>query len=110
MRKHKYNAVKPEAFGITFDSKAEAKRYGELRLLLMAGEIIELETQPRFPCNVNGLLVCTYVADFKYREQKTRELIIEDVKSPHTAKLPVYRVKKKLVEAVYGLTITEVTK
>tara|TARA_R110000824_G_scaffold132271_12_gene294698 strand:+ start:252 stop:575 length:324 start_codon:yes stop_codon:yes gene_type:complete len=107
MRKSKYNAVKTEVDGIVFASKAEAKRYGELRLLLMADEIRQLEMQPKFPCHVNGALICTYVADFKYRDQRTGERIIEDVKGMKT---PVYNLKKKLVEAVYGIEITEVTK
>tara|TARA_R110000787_G_scaffold160652_4_gene274237 strand:+ start:992 stop:1336 length:345 start_codon:yes stop_codon:yes gene_type:complete len=106
-RKSKYNAVKTEVDGIVFDSKAEAKRYGELRLLLMADEIRQIELQPKFPCHVNGDLICTYVADFKYRDQRTGERVIEDVKGMKT---PVYKLKKKLVEALYALEIVEITK
>tara|TARA_R110002110_G_scaffold22933_3_gene88234 strand:- start:3453 stop:3800 length:348 start_codon:yes stop_codon:yes gene_type:complete len=109
-RKSKYLNVKTEVDGHTFDSKKEAKRYGELMLMQKAGVIQHLKLQPPFSCTVNGKLVCTYKADFSYEERKRDgrvEHIIEDVKSPITRKHPVYRIKKKLVEALYGITITE---
>jgi hypothetical protein len=39
----KYHAIPTEIDGIRFDSKAEARRYGELMLLEMGGVIRELE-------------------------------------------------------------------
>lgn len=106
MKRHKYNAVKTVVDGITFASKAEARRYSELKLLEKAGEIAVLQLQPRFDCVVNGKKVCTYIADFKYATADG--FTIEDVKSPATAKIRAYRIKKKLVEALYDITITEV--
>ena len=44
----KYRAVPTVIDGIRFASKAEARRYGELRLLEQAGEIRDLVRQPRF--------------------------------------------------------------
>ena len=102
-RKHKYNAVKTVVDGITFPSKAEARRYSELKLLERGGVIQDIELQPQFICTVNGKLVCKYVADFQYA--KGNNEIVEDVKG---VKTPVYRLKKKLVEALYGITITEI--
>lgn|ERR1700734_2196951 len=104
-KRSKYGAVKTECDGVTFDSKKEAKRYNELKLLLLAGEIEHLQRQPAFPITVNGVKVGTYKADFSYMEKG--ELVIEDVKSEPT-KTAVYRLKKKLVEAMYGVRITEV--
>ena len=100
----KYGAVKTQVDGITFSSKAEARRYGELQLLVRAGLIADLKLQPKFDLTVNGVKVCAYVADF----QSTRKgvLIIEDVKSPAT-KTRVYAIKKKLMQAIHGLHITE---
>lgn len=46
---HKFNAVKTVIDGHTFASKAEAARYAELKLLRRAGEIFELELQPKYP-------------------------------------------------------------
>jgi hypothetical protein len=56
---------------------------------------------------MNGKQVAYYKADFRYWDFKEKRTVIEDVKSPATAKNPVYRLKKKLVEAQYGITITE---
>jgi hypothetical protein len=103
--KHKYRAVRTVcSAGHSHPSKAEAKRCGELRLLEQLGEIARLEQQPRFPCKINGTLICTYVADFAYFDNERR--VIEDVKGQPT---PVYKLKKKLVEALFpGTVIVEV--
>lgn len=102
---HKYRAVATEVDGIRFDSKKEAFRYGQLKLLEQAGLIAHLEVHPRYPLTVNGLKVGTYVADFRYAKTDTGELIVEDVKGVRT---PVYRLKKKLVRAIFGFEIREV--
>lgn len=101
----KYRAVKTEIDGIVFDSKGEARRYAELKLLEKAGQIAGLEVQPLFPCIVNGKRVCVYRADFVYFENNTR--VVEDFKGFRT---PTYRLKKKLAEACHpGLQIREVS-
>lgn len=103
--KNKYRAIKTEVDGITFDSKREAARYMELVLLERAGEISRLELQPKYDCVVNGKKICTYKADFRYFDANGS--VVEDVKGMKT---PVYRLKKKLVEALYpGVTIQEVS-
>lgn len=105
MRKNKYNAAKTTIDGIEFASKREAKRYSDLKLLQRAGEISNLELQPSFPITINGQKVCTYKADFQY--MTPNGMIVEDVKG---FKTPAYRLKKKLVEAVYqGVKITEIS-
>lgn len=103
----KYRARKTEVDGIIFDSAAEARRYGELKLLERAGQISMLTLQPSFDCVVNGTLICKYRADFEYMDHNGERLTVEDVKSPITAKNPVYRIKKKLVEALYQIQIRE---
>jgi hypothetical protein len=55
---------------------------------------------------VNGVTVCTYVGDFRYRDAHTDRLVVEDVKGIAT---PVYRLKRKLMQAVWGIEIQEVT-
>src|SRR5690606_369436 len=49
----KYRNVRTTVDGITFDSKREAERYGELKTMEAAGVISDLELQPRFPLTVN---------------------------------------------------------
>ena len=48
MSKSKYRNRKVSVDGITFDSRKEAQRYRELKLLLLAGEIIGLQMQVPF--------------------------------------------------------------
>ena len=104
MNKNKYRAVKTEVDGIVFDSKREAARYMQLMLLERAGKISHLELQPVYDCIVNGKKICSYKADFRYFTKTGN--IVEDVKG---VKTPIYRLKKKLVEALYaGVTILEV--
>ena len=103
-KKNKYGAVKTKVDGILFDSKAEASRYMVLVLLERQGEIQRLELQPKFDCIVNSKKICSYRADFRYFTN--RGVVVEDVKGMKT---PVYRIKKKLVEALYpGVKIQEV--
>lgn len=101
----KYRNKKTVIDGITFDSIREAKRYQELLLLERTGVILNLRRQVRFPLSVNGQLICTYVADFCYVENGHD--VTEDVKSPMTRKLPVFRIKSKLLRALYGIAIRE---
>lgn len=92
--------------GVRFDSRKELKRWNELRLLEAAGVIADLRRQVDYQINVNGVKVCSYVADFAYVEAGRD--VIEDVKSPITRRNPVYRLKRKLLAAACGLEIREV--
>lgn len=105
-RKPKYGNKKTVVDGIEFDSKKEAKRYGELKLLLKAGNIGLLQWQVDYELVVNGKIVAKYRADFVYIENG--QTVVEDVKSEATRKLPVYRLKKKLMKEIYSIEIREV--
>ena len=102
---NKYHAVKTEVDGFVFDSKREARRYRELKLLESAGEIGNLALQPKFDLSVNGEKICSYYADFEYCDLRTGKTVVEDAKGVRTHE---YRIKKKLVRAIYGVTIVEV--
>src|SRR5260221_702540 len=101
----KYHAQPVTIDGIRFASRAEAKRYGELKLLERADAIWKLEVQPSFPIAIDGKKICTYRADFSYYDSEGRT--VEDVKSKPT-RTPVYRLKAKLVKALYGFDIREI--
>jgi hypothetical protein len=115
LRANKYHAQVCTVDGIRFDSRKEARRYERLKILAAAGEIIRLELQPEFPIIVlelwrdDGRLVpCgRFRADFRYVETRTGEVVIEDTKSRPT-KTEAYRLRKRLVEAIHGVTIREV--
>lgn len=101
----KYGNKKTVVDGVTFSSKREAARYGVLKLLERNGEIRALELQPPYRLEVNGTLVCKYVADFRYVDLRTGETVVEDAKGFKTRE---YNLKKKLVKAVHGIEIREV--
>jgi hypothetical protein len=92
--------------GIVFHSKKECDRYAELKLLQAARIIRGLELQKEYPLIVNDMTIGTYVADFVYWHNEEQQVIVEDVKSPGT-QTPVYRLKAKLVSALYGIRILE---
>lgn len=125
----KYNASKCVVDGIKFDSKHEAERYLELKILERGGVISDLRLQVEFeliPAQyepdaialtktgkekiVKGKCIerkCSYLADFVYLDNETGKTIVEDAKSPIT-RTPEYRIKKKLMLYRYGIRIKEV--
>lgn len=99
----KYKAIRTEVDGIMFASKKEARRYQDLKLLHKAGLISQLKLQPVYPFILNEKVIFKYIADFEYIQGKN--VVVEDVKGMKT---PMYRLKKKLIEAMYPFEISEV--
>lgn len=101
---NKYHNKKITIDGITFDSKKEGNRYLELKLLLRANEIKDLELQPRFELqpsfkkNNKTYRKIEYVADFKYFDNRLNKIVVEDTKGYRTKE---YILKKKLFEYQY---------
>lgn len=110
---------------IRFDSKREASRYDELRLLLAAGKIRNLQLQPEYTLQEafttpegERVKALRYRADFSYEKWGTepvpeisqgtfREVwlpVIEDVKGVRTK---VSLMKRKLMQEK-GYTIQEI--
>jgi hypothetical protein len=102
--KRKYHNVPCLFEGIMFDSGKEAERYRTLKLHELVGAITDLKRQVKFEFVINGVKVTTFTADFTYREP---DYVVEDVKSEITRREPRYRIKKKLMLAVHGITIRE---
>lgn len=105
-KRNKYNVAPVEhrtVDGKIFDSLAEAKRYCQLKLLQKGGFIRQLELQPEFRFEIDGKLMFKYLADFRYFEGSQR--VVEDCKGVRT---PVYRIKKKIIEATHHVKIVEV--
>lgn len=103
----KYRAIPTEtADGQKFRSKLEATFYNRVKLLKQQGEIVEFSREVPFELVVNGFHVCTYVCDFvlKWKDGTVQHI---DCKSQPTI-TPVYRLKKKLMEAVYGIILKEI--
>ena len=111
--RYKYGNKKTMLDGILFDSKREAQRYAELKLMERAREIYDLQLQVPFVLipvqkDEKGKVIereLKYIADFTYRDIKTGRLIVEDAKG---VKTEVYKIKKKLMLYRLGLRIKEV--
>jgi hypothetical protein len=114
----KYGNKRTVIDNIAFASRAEARRYVELRLREQAGEIRGLEVHPTFPlCTLDARgasrPVARYVADFAYYENgpghpSTDRYVVEDVKSPATSRLSMFRLKKRWMKLQYGIDIVEI--
>jgi hypothetical protein len=126
----KYGNRKVVVDGIEFDSRKEATRYWELKLLQRAGQISGLELQkefelipaqyetyPRYGKTGKRLQdgkrciekSCTYKADFAY--MKDGQLVVEDTKGyrdPASAGYAKFVIKRKLLLWRYGIKIIEV--
>lgn len=89
--------------GRVFDSGMEHRRWQQLETLLAGGAISHLEHHPVFDLEVKGQLICRYEADAAYREGKT--YVVEDTKG---FKTEGYRLKKKLMKAIWGIDIREI--
>ena len=103
MTYQKYNAKKTTSDGITFDSKAEERRYQDLKVLEREGVIAGLEVHKRFLLfdafthNGETVRAIHYVADFAYIEGGQR--VVEDVKGGKNGRgtrTAVFEIKRKL--------------
>lgn len=106
-RKHKYASKACVIDGIRFASETEGRRYNDLVMLSRAGQIKDLKVHPAFRVEMNGKWLFTYNADFQYHDMKLGHDIVEDVKR-YAGRTPIYALKKKIVEALYGFPIIEV--
>ena len=113
----KYRNTKTVIDGIKFDSKLEAERYAQLKILERAGVIRDLELQPEYELipsfrkNGKTWRRTVYKADFRYILAEDDRIIIEDVKGSTAVITDVFRLKQKLFEYRYPeLTIKIVTR
>ena len=100
----KYKNKKVVIDGYKFDSKKEAIRYEQLKLLKKARLIKNLELQktfelqPSFKKNGKTYRKITYKADFYYYDNQLKKYVVEDTKGFRTE---TYKIKKKMFEYVY---------
>lgn len=116
--------------GITFQSRKEARRYQELKLLLRAGKISDLELQKKYelvPAQYEDVptgevyvkgsrkgqpktkkrcieeAVC-YNADFVYTDNESGQTVVNDAKGFRDK---TYIIKRKLMLYKYNIKILE---
>lgn len=109
-RGNKYRAIKTTIDGIVFDSKKEAARYRELKLEERAGLVKDIKVHERFKLKIGDVDLGAYEADFVYKRKlkgysyDVWDEVVEDCKGFRTT---VYKLKKKLMLAIYGISIAE---
>lgn len=96
---HKFRAQRTEIDGISFSSKKEARYYQNLLLAKKSGELLFFLRQ--VPFHLGGGV--RYICDFG-EFWKNGEVRFVDTKGFRT---PMYIAKKKMVEALYPVTIIE---
>jgi hypothetical protein len=76
-------------------------------LLVKAGQISDLAVHTRLAFEIAGDTMFVYMPDFEYTDHTgpVPVRLYEDVKGVRTA---VYKLKKRLIEAQYGITIVEI--
>lgn len=89
--------------GVSFSSRAEARRYGYLKTLALVGEITELEPHPKYVLTTNGHRLGTYTPDFRYR-RADGTLVVEDVKGGPTD-TQLFRWKARHMLAEHGVVV-----
>lgn len=112
MDKLKYKNRKVMIDGIKFDSKKEANRYQELKLMQRAGIIRDLQRQVKYVLipsqkGDDGRVIerpCTYIADFVYIDENGKT-VVEDTKGYRTND---YKIKRKLMLYIHGVKINEI--
>ncbi len=110
-RRQKYGNTKVEVDGVVFQSKKEAARYAELKLLVAGGAISGLQLQPVFELqakftDAKGVKhrAINYTADFCYMSNGT--LTVEEVKGFETRewllkrKLFLFKFRSILLEVI----------
>jgi hypothetical protein len=106
---NKYGAKKVHAYGIKFDSTKEFTRYNQLRLLKKSGAVKDFEHQVPFIYEHEGKKMFKYIADYVVTYPDGRKEV-EDVKAfdKKTQKFlttPLFKLKKKLIEAKFKIEI-----
>ena len=107
-QRSKYRNKKVQLDGHTFDSKAEARYYQQLKLMERAGEILFFRLQPRYRL-LDGFekhgkkhRPVDYVADFEIHH-KDGSIEVVDVKGMQTQ---VFKIKEKMFNAKYPHKLT----
>ena len=95
--------------GFRFASKKEGARYRELVMAQKAGLIRDLKVHPVYKLEVQGWLICRYIADFDYYDQKKECIVVEDVKGRRSGvPYQMFRLKASLLYALTGLKVVEI--
>lgn len=99
---NKYGAKKVTVDGVTFDSGREAMVVARLWIREKAGEITGLKLQVPYELEVNGVLICKYIADAVFYDKLAGKFRVIDAKGFETRD---FKIKKKLMLAIHNLEV-----
>lgn len=107
---NKFGAKKTVVDGITFDSKAEGRRYSQLVLMQKAGQVAGLTLQVpfvlaqsvKFAGATRAKPALRYVADFVYTDVAAGVIVVEDCKGVLTEG---FKIKRHLMLSVHGVDV-----
>lgn len=106
----KFNNKKSEIGGHKFDSTKESEFYGSLILKKKTGLIKDFKMQVKFDIVVNNIHIANYFLDFLVENNDGSLEYIDikgkDKKTNKFIKTSVFALKKRLVEAIYGIKIS----
>lgn len=103
----KYRNHKVTVDGRTYDSQKECTRWHELCVLQEAGKISHLVYHPSYEIVVAGVYIGKMTLDSRYHDNERNIDVYEDVKGGRVTATRDYRLRKKIVEAIYGIEISE---
>jgi hypothetical protein len=105
---NKYRNNRVEIDGIKFDSEKEGRFYTQLKLRKKAGEVKDFQRQVPFAIEVNGIHIAKYLLDFQVEYPDGRIDYIDikaKTKEGKWITTDTFKLKKKLVEAIYKIEI-----
>jgi hypothetical protein len=101
-KKNKYGAKAVTVDGIRFASKREAAFYGELKQREKAGEVYDVQLQPRFSFIHDGFLIGTYKPDFMFWDAIQHRNRVIDVKGVETRE---FRTNLRMMRAFHKIEV-----
>ena len=109
--RNKFNAIKVKTEYGTFDSKKEYAYFKRLMIQKKAvnlyDRVSDIQRQVRYDIAVEGKHICFYKLDFKvkYADGRVEHVDVKGLKKG--AAHQIFRIKKKLVEAIFKIEILE---
>ena len=95
---------------IRFDSRGEGRYWDSLIQLQLTGVVSKVERQVKYPIMQNGICVATLVADFRFFDNATGNFRTVDFKGGKATQTKDFKLKKKCVEAQYGISVEIATR
>lgn len=109
---NKFGAKKTIIGDLKFDSRKEADFYCRLELQKKAkneaDRVVKIILQPVFNIAIKNRQIAKYIADFRVKYADGKEKIYDVKGLKQGSAYQLFKLKKKIVEALYNIEIIEV--